>query len=61
MDTVEYGIVYVLTNPVMPGIIKIGMTQRNDIEGRLRELYTTGVPVPYIRLRLMRQKGISGI
>lgn len=47
MDTVEYGIVYVLTNPVMPGIIKIGMTQRNDIEGRLRELYTTGVPVPF--------------
>lgn len=47
MDTIEYGIVYVLTNPVMPGIVKIGMTQRKDMEGRLKELYTTGVPVPF--------------
>jgi hypothetical protein len=47
METIDFGIVYVLTNPVMPGILKIGMTQRNDIEARLRELYTTGVPVPF--------------
>ncbi len=45
MDT--HGIVYVLTNPVMPGIVKIGMTERSDIDKRLRELYTTGVPVPF--------------
>ena len=43
----DYGIVYVLTNPVMPGIVKIGMTERSDIDKRLRELYTTGVPVPF--------------
>lgn len=43
----EHGIVYVLTNPVMPGIVKIGMTERSDIDKRLRELYTTGVPVPF--------------
>lgn len=43
----DYGIVYVLTNPVMPGLVKIGMTTRNDIEARMRELYGTGVPVPF--------------
>lgn len=43
----EYGIVYLLTNPVMPGLVKIGMTTREDIDARLRELYSTGVPVPF--------------
>ena len=43
----EYGIVYLLTNPVMPGLVKIGMTAQKDIEKRMRELYTTGVPVPF--------------
>ena len=43
----EYGIVYLLTDPVMPGLVKIGMTAQKDIEKRMRELYTTGVPVPF--------------
>lgn len=43
----QLGIVYVLTNPYMPGIVKIGMTERGDIDARLRELYTTGVPVQF--------------
>ena len=43
----EYGIVYLLTNPVMPGLVKIGMTTREDIDSRMRELYSTGVPVPF--------------
>lgn len=43
----EYGIVYLLTNPVMPGLVKIGMTAQEDIEKRMKELYTTGVPVPF--------------
>lgn len=43
----EYGIVYLLTNPVMPGLVKIGMTTQEDIDKRMRELYTTGVPVPF--------------
>ena len=38
------GIVYVLTNRYMPGIDKIGMTERSQIDERLKELYTTGVP-----------------
>ena len=40
-------IVYVLTNPAMPGIVKIGMTNRADVQQRMNELYTTGVPLPF--------------
>jgi len=41
------GIVYVLSNPAMPGLLKIGMTGRTMAE-RLREINSaTGVPVPY--------------
>lgn len=46
-DPIEYGIVYLLTNPVMPGLVKIGMTAQEDVDKRMRELYTTGVPVPF--------------
>ena len=42
------GIVYVLTNPAMPGLVKIGLTSRDEVEQRLKELYSvTGVPVPF--------------
>lgn len=41
------GIVYVLTNPAMPGLVKIGMTSRNNIDERMKELYGTGTPVPF--------------
>ena len=43
----DYGIVYVLTNSAMPGIVKIGMTVRSSLECRMKELYGTGVPVPF--------------
>ena len=43
----EYGIVYLLTNPVMPGLVKIGMTTQKEIYQRMKELYTTGVPLPF--------------
>lgn len=43
----KYGIVYLLSNPYMPGLVKIGMTAQEDIEKRMRELYTTGVPAPF--------------
>lgn len=39
-------IVYVVTNPAMPGLVKLGITQKN-IEQRLRELDQTGVPLPF--------------
>ena len=41
------GIVYVLTNPVMSGLVKIGMTTRDNLDARMKELYGTGVPVPF--------------
>ena len=37
--------IYVLTNEAMPDLVKIGRT--NDLNGRLRELYKTGVPLPF--------------
>ena len=40
-------IVYVLTNPAMPDIVKIGMTDRDDVQKRMSELYSTGVPLPF--------------
>jgi len=41
------GIVYVLENPAMPGLVKIGKTSRSTMKERLNELYTTSVPVPF--------------
>lgn len=39
-------IVYLLTNPTMPDLVKIGRT--TDLEARLRQLSThSGVPVPF--------------
>lgn len=40
-------IVYVLTNPAMPGLVKIGRTGQEDANARIAQLYTTGVPVPF--------------
>ena len=40
------GAVYVLTNPAMPNMVKIGKTTRN-VELRLADLYSTGVPLPF--------------
>ncbi len=41
------GIVYVLTNPAMPNMVKIGKTARDDPQVRMNELYTSGAPVPF--------------
>lgn len=46
-DLQSNGIVYILTNPAMPGIVKVGKTTREDVETRLNELCSTGVPVPF--------------
>jgi hypothetical protein len=40
-------VVYVLSNPAMPGLVKIGCTAQEDANTRLGQLYTTGVPVPF--------------
>ena len=39
-------IVYALTNPAMPGMVKIGLTDR-DVQRRMSDLYGTGVPLPF--------------
>ncbi len=42
------GLVYILTNPCLDGWVKIGMTERNDIEKRLQELNSpTNLPLSY--------------
>ena len=41
------GIIYVLTNKKMPGLVKIGKTKRSELEPRLKELYNTSVPLPF--------------
>lgn len=40
-------IVYVLTNPAMPGLVKIGKTTQLEVDDRMKQLYSTGVPVPF--------------
>lgn len=40
------GYVYILSNPRMPGLLKIGKTVRS-VEGRANELFQTGVPAPF--------------
>ncbi len=44
-DDVQF--IYVLTNPAMPGLIKVGITAQTDVDARMRQLYTTGLPVPF--------------
>jgi ribosomal protein S27E len=42
------GFVYLLSNPYMPGLVKIGFTER-DVFERAKELRAaTGVPAPYL-------------
>lgn len=46
MDLIMAEIIYVLANEAMPGLIKIGRTQRDE-QVRMSELYSTGVPFPF--------------
>jgi hypothetical protein len=41
-----YGIIYILSNPTMPGIFKVGLTT-NSVNQRIKELNTTSVPQPF--------------
>lgn len=40
------GYIYALTNDAMPGVVKIGRTERDPVD-RARKLRTTGVPAPF--------------
>ena len=39
--------VYVLTNQSMPDLVKIGVTSSEDVETRMKQLDSTGVPLPF--------------
>ena len=41
------GFVYILVNEAMPGYVKLGLTQANDVTDRVRQLDTTAVPLPF--------------
>lgn len=42
------GVIYLMTNIAMPGMVKIGKTENADtLLARLRDIYTTGVPLPF--------------
>ena len=46
----NYGWIYCLSNPAMPGLLKIGMIHNADERtplDRAKELYKTGVPLPF--------------
>ena len=42
------GFIYVMTNPSMPGIVKVGMSKRVPTERALdNDLNSTGIPTPF--------------
>jgi hypothetical protein len=41
------GIVYIFANEAMPGYIKVGITQNEDVTVRLRQLDNTSIPLPF--------------
>lgn len=42
----QHGYIYLLTNPSIPAVVKIGFTDRTPQE-RANELFTTGLPAPF--------------
>ena len=41
----------------MPGMVKIGMTDREDVQRRMSELYSTGVPLPFECIMALQVEG----
>lgn len=56
------GIIYVLTNPAMPGLVKIGKTKNEkSIEDRLRNLDNTSIPIPFECVAAWEFNSIDGV
>ena len=57
------GIVYVLTNEAMPGLVKIGRTTQDDPQVRMDQLYNgaSGVPVPFDCVLAMRVEDLKSV
>lgn len=47
-------IIYALTNPAMPNLVKIGKTESQDPQVRMDQLYNTSVPLPFELVRAIR-------
>lgn len=57
----DFGFVYVLTNPSMPGMVKVGYTMGNP-EDRAREISgATGVPRPFIVYGSLKIFGVDSV
>ena len=54
------GIVYVLTNPTMPGLVKIGKTD-GMLQERMKDLFRTGVPVPFTCVKAVTVKDENAV
>jgi len=55
------GIIYLLSNPAMPGILKIGKTTKEDVKLRMKELYSSGVPLPFECVYAAKVKNIDEV
>ena len=56
------GIVYLLTNKAMPGLVKIGKTTRDNPQVRMDELYNhSGVPVPFHCVMAIQVEDPNGV
>ncbi|MXX93755.1 MAG: GIY-YIG nuclease family protein [Chloroflexi bacterium] len=55
------GIVYVLSNPAMSGIVKIGKTSSENPQVRIDTLFNTSVPVPFVCEIAVRVDDESGL
>ena len=53
------GIIYILSNPAMPGLVKIGKT--TNLDDRMSSLYSTGIPVPFHCVYAKRVKNYSEV
>lgn len=47
MKEKKAGFIYVLSHPAMPGLLKIGMTEAEDVQDRISQLYNTSLPFPF--------------
>ena len=55
------GIVYVLSNPAMPGLVKIGKTTNDDVQDRVDQLFTTAVPAPFVCDKAVKVSNVNEV